>query len=287
MTIAEFAAALAGPPPVEWDSAGYTEYVGVAGAWTPAPVRRTWPCGCSLTQGLSWHRCEAHTPQRCLWAGCERECSHAPEHDAAMAISEAALRTGDEAGAAAALGWHSIEGMRGGYTLASRRRHEVGVARGRPFSATSMGLRLSGIVLAQRHPEWRISPEEGMAGLRVQVFGGGRACSAADKRILTEQEAILVADWLSRIGDAGSRTGAPLRTYRCWEFYDRCHWHVGHSWIAAAVALPPVRSVGRTRRREAYSDGSVVSTDVVRYSDGTTQAFSSRISAGSMIEILD
>lgn len=206
-----------------------------------------------------------------------------------MATSEAALRTGDEAGAAAALGWHSIEGTRGGYSFASRRQHEVGVARGRPFSATRMGLRLSGIVLATRHPEWRISPEEGVAGLCIQALGGRLCRAEQDKRILTEQEAILVADWLTRIGDTGSRTGAPLRAYRCWESYDRCHWHVGHSWVPASAAPPPppVRSVGRTRRRETYSDGAVVSTDVVRYSDGTTQAFSSRISAGGMIEILD
>ena len=285
-TIAEFAAVLAAPPPAEWDSAGYTEHVGVAGVWTPAPVWRSWPCGCSLTQGLSWHRCDAHRPQRCLWAGCGRECSHTPGHEVAMATSEAALRTGDEAGAAAALGWHSIEGTRGGYSFAARRCHEVGVSQGRPFAATRMGLRLSGLVLAQRHSEWRISPEEGMAGLCIQALGG-RLCRA-EKRILTEQEAILVADWLTRIGDTGSRTGAPLRTYRCWESYDRCHWHVGHSWAVAETAPPPppVRSAGRMVRRETYADGSVVTRDLVRYSDGSTQTFASRFSDGA-IELLD
>ena len=77
-TIAEFAAVLAAPPPAEWDSAGYTEHVGVAGVWTPAPVWRSWPCGCSLTQGLSWHRCDAHAPQCCLWAGCGSTRAHTP-----------------------------------------------------------------------------------------------------------------------------------------------------------------------------------------------------------------
>ena len=289
-TIAEFAAVLAGPPPTEWDSTGHTEHVGVAGAWTPAPVWRSWPCGCSLTQGLSWHRCDAHRPQRCLWAGCGRECSHTPEHEVAMATAEAALRDGDEASAAAALAWHSIQGMMGGgYGFASQRCHKVGVAQGRPFSTTRMGLRLSGLVLAQRHPEWRISPEEGVAGLCIQALGGRLCRAEQDKRILTEQEAILVADWLTRIGDTGSRTGAPLRTYRCWEAHDRHHWHVGHSWAVAETAPPPppVRSAGRMVRRETYADGSVVTRDLVRYSDKNTQAFTSRFSAGGMIEILE
>jgi hypothetical protein len=124
---------------------------------------------------------------------------------------------------------------------------------------------------------------------RVQEFGG-RPCPAdRDKRILAEREAILVADWLTRIGDTGSRTGAPLRAYRCWESYDRCHWHVGHSWVPASAAPPPppVRSVGRMVRRETYADGSVVTRDLVRYSDGSTQTFASRLSAGGTIEILE
>jgi hypothetical protein len=45
--------------------------------------------------------------------------------------------------------------------------------------------------------------------------------------------------------------------------------------------------VGRTRRRETYADESVVTRELVLYSDGGTQAFVSRLSVGGMIEILE
>ena len=61
------------------------------------------------------------------------------------------------------------------------------------------------------------------------------------------------------------------------------------SWAVTEAAPPPraERAVGRTVRRETYADGSVVTRDLVRYSDKNTQAFASRLSAGRMIEILE